>query len=96
MLFLDPRPTPPVSLPTDVPRAGGAARRLLVALVTRWQHHRALVEWNRNLPRPPGCGHLPDRVWQRRSALLTLRASGVRQSCPNPVADAPWPYPGGP
>lgn len=76
MLFQDPTSTPRVIQPTVRP-AVAPASRLLQALVRGWRRHRALMEWNRNLPRPPGCAHLPDRVWRQRSALLSLRAYGT-------------------
>jgi hypothetical protein len=36
------------------------------------RRQRALLAWNRAQPRPAAFRHCPDRVWQRRSALLTL------------------------
>ena len=75
MLFADPTSTAISSVETE-PVPTGGVRRLVAALVTGWRRQRALIEWNRDLPRPPGCRHVPDRVWQRRSALLSLRATG--------------------
>jgi len=44
----------------------------------RVQHrHRALIDWDRNLPRARGREHLPERVWQGRAALLSPRANGI-------------------
>ena len=67
-----------ISTPVSAARVGGqskgAAVRFIGAVVNRWNRHRSLMAWNRNLPRPAGCTHLPVRLWCRHSALLTLRA----------------------
>ena len=47
-------------------------RFVLRVLVQRLQRHRDLMVWNRDFPRPRACAHVPDRIWRRRSAMLTL------------------------
>ena len=59
---------------SGVPAVRPAPARLLGSLVKAWDAHRALMAWNRGLPRPSTCTHVPDRIWRRRSALLSLRA----------------------
>ena len=56
-----------------MPAVRPAPARLLGSLVKAWDAHRALMAWNRGLPRPSSCTHVPDRIWRRRSALLSLR-----------------------
>jgi len=53
------------------------------ALVRAVQDQRALLAWNRSRPRPARYRHVPDRVWSRHSALLTLRADAERMSRPH-------------
>jgi len=53
------------------------------ALVWALQDQRALLAWNRSRPRPARYRHIPDRVWRRHSALLTLRADGERMGRPH-------------
>jgi len=48
-------------------------------LVQRLQRHRDLMAWNRDFPRPRACAHVPDRIWRRRSALLSLRSGRVEE-----------------
>jgi hypothetical protein len=55
---------------------GGAALGLFRAMVVRWNRHRSLMAWNRNLIRLAGCARLSSRAWCRHSARLTLRAGG--------------------
>ncbi len=48
--------------------------RLAAALVRAWRGHRSLMAWHRDLPRPPDCACVPERLWRRNSALLTLHS----------------------
>jgi hypothetical protein len=41
-------------------------------LVRAWQGHQALLAWNLRQPRPAACACLPERLWRRHSALLSL------------------------
>jgi hypothetical protein len=76
MLYLDPTSLPLDTRPPERSRVG-SAWRLVQPLVRSWRRQRALLEWNRSLPRPPACAHLPDRIWRRRSALLSLHGEGT-------------------
>jgi hypothetical protein len=68
------------SMPATATPVGGAgtgvALRLARVFVIRWNRHRSLMPWNRNLERPACCAHLSSRAWCRHSAILTLRAGG--------------------
>jgi hypothetical protein len=57
--------------PTVAHRLGGRLGLWARALVRGWERRQALLAWNRSLPRPPHLAHVPDRVWQRHSALLS-------------------------
>lgn len=46
----------------------------LTVLTRAISAQRGLSEWNRAQPRPTAFRCCPDRVWQRRSALITLIA----------------------
>ncbi len=75
MLFF--APGAPVGLtapPRSVPVIGpvGSASHGPLDLLRGLRRQRALLAWNRAQPRPAAFRHCPDRVWQRRSALLTL------------------------
>ena len=75
MLFL--APGAPVGLTTprrSVPAIGPAGSVIggPLDLLRALRRQRALLAWNRAQPRPVAFRHCPDRVWQRRSALLTL------------------------
>lgn len=76
MLFVE--PTLVRLRPEDAPpRKVDGALHLIGSLVDCCRRQRELLDWNRNLPRPPGCRNVPDRVWRRRSALLSMRATGT-------------------
>lgn len=51
--------------------------RLVRRMVRSWARHQALMAWNRELPRPIACARVPDRVWRRHSALLSLRSQAM-------------------
>lgn len=57
----------------------GVLRFVFRVLVQRLQRHRDLMVWNRDFPRPRACAHVPDRIWRRRSALLSLRSGWVEE-----------------
>ncbi len=61
---------PPPSVPVTEPARSGIPGPL--DLLRGLRRQRALLAWNRAQPRPAAFRHCPDRVWQRRSALLTL------------------------
>ena len=54
-------------------RATERLRGWVRGLVHRRYRHRALLTWNRELPRPASCTRVPERVWRRHSALLSER-----------------------
>lgn len=60
------------------PAAGGQTRRALRLLPMRLLRaaidQRRLLQRQRALPRPAGCGWVPRRAWRRHSALLCLYA----------------------
>ena len=49
----------------------GVGRRMR-ALLRDWGHARGLLAWNARQPRPSALAHVPDRLWRRHSALLSL------------------------
>ena len=66
MLIADPMPVRADN------RRFGHLGRWVRGLMGRWDRHRALQAWNRDLPRPAGCDRVPARIWRRHSALLSL------------------------
>ena len=73
MLFL--APGAPVAFPAPPRSEPGSAwpgLPKLSDLLHAARRQRSLLAWNRAQPRPAAFRHCPDRVWRRRSALLTL------------------------